>query len=507
MFAHLSTVRDLVTEGARDLDPSAMDPVEVRATVTEIAAVERLLAGARVRLEGRLEADRPTATWLAEATGRSVGAAERELATAEALADLPATDRAARDGELSADQVSAVVFGASADPSAEADLLATARRGSLSELRRRARKVRGAATDDDTKHRDAHAGRDLSSGVDVDLGVGRLNAHGTTTSIAEMLSLLEPWTQAEFDRARRDGRTERRGAYAYDALLAALRHAAGITPAHDHDLTTVLTPHGGRPGGHSSAARDRGPDSGSSGNGPDGRDGGTVSGPDSSSGSSIDRRSDTGGGEGDLDPGADRRAGPRPGPGAGPGTLPPSVAHPATSGAELRSGGPRRRRPPRLLVRVDLTALLRGRSVGGETCEIDGIGPVPVAALRELLPGAVIDLIVSRGEDAFNVTHLGRYANATQQAVLDWLGGECSRLGCGATRHLQIDHRIPWATVKVTELANLDRLCTPDHRLKTTEGWELVPGTGKRPMVPPDHPDHPRNAAARANAPPGEAAA
>jgi hypothetical protein len=136
--------------------------------------------------------------------------------------------------------------------------------------------------------------------------------------------------------------------------------------------------------------------------------------------------------------------------------------------------------------------MARGHTRAGETCEIDGLGPVPVAALRDLLPQAAIDLIVTNGVDVWNVTHLGRRATARQQVVLDWLGVECTRAGCGATRHLQVDHRVEWARVKVTELANLDWLCVPCHRRKTHQGWALVDGTGKRPMVPPDHPDHPR---------------
>ena len=36
-------------------------------------------------------------------------------------------------------------------------------------------------------------------------------------------------------------------------------------------------------------------------------------------------------------------------------------------------------------------------------------------------------------------------------------------------------------------------LCGHCHDLKTRYGWSLVHGTGKRPMVPPDDPRHPKN--------------
>ncbi len=125
---------------------------------------------------------------------------------------------------------------------------------------------------------------------------------------------------------------------------------------------------------------------------------------------------------------------------------------------------------------------------------------MPVEALLELLPQAAIDLILTDGVDVFNVTHFGRRANARQQVVLDWFGGQCSRLGCTATRHLQVDHRIDWARIKITELRNLDWLCVDCHRRKTHDGWALVHGKGgdewSRPTTRPTR--------RSSNAPPGE---
>src|SRR5688572_100006 len=125
----------------------------------------------------------------------------------------------------------------------------------------------------------------------------------------------------------------------------------------------------------------------------------------------------------------------------------------------------------------------RGHAVAGETCEIRGLGPVSVQALRELLPDAAIELILTNGVDIWNVTSLARQPIATQQTVLDWLGAECSRQGCDATRNLQIDHRHDWADTHVTRVCDLDPLCPPDHRRKTHQGWALVDGSGRRPMV------------------------
>ena len=76
---------------------------------------------------------------------------------------------------------------------------------------------------------------------------------------------------------------------------------------------------------------------------------------------------------------------------------------------------------------------------------------------------------------------------------MHWLGVQCSRQGCGATRNLQIDHRMDWARIHVTELPSPRLALCPDHRRKTHDGWALVHGRGKRRMVPPDDPDHPAN--------------
>ena len=38
-----------------------------------------------------------------------------------------------------------------------------------------------------------------------------------------------------------------------------------------------------------------------------------------------------------------------------------------------------------------------------------------------------------------------------------------------------------------------DGLCGHCHDLKTRLGWALIEGEGKRPMVPPDDPRHPKN--------------
>jgi hypothetical protein len=154
---------------------------------------------------------------------------------------------------------------------------------------------------------------------------------------------------------------------------------------------------------------------------------------------------------------------------------------------------PWRRPDPRYLglLRVDLTALHRGRISGDELCEIAGVGPVPVSVARELLGDAVLKLVITRGVDVLNVTHLGRGPTAAQRVALAWTSPQCSALGCPRTR-IEIDHRIDWAHTRHTRLDELDPLCAYHHDLKTRHGWALVPGTGRRDFVPTTDPRHPR---------------
>lgn len=134
------------------------------------------------------------------------------------------------------------------------------------------------------------------------------------------------------------------------------------------------------------------------------------------------------------------------------------------------------------IVRLDYEAPVRGRVDGEEVCEISGSGPVPVSVARRLLGDALLDLVIAKGHDVTTVVPL-RGPNAYQKIALLWQQPECSRLGC----HRPVaewDHRDPFAATPVTSVGGLDGLCHREHDLKTYEGWALVPGTGKRPMVP-----------------------
>jgi hypothetical protein len=138
-------------------------------------------------------------------------------------------------------------------------------------------------------------------------------------------------------------------------------------------------------------------------------------------------------------------------------------------------------------LRVDLGALQRGNTGPGELCEIAGVGPVSVATARELLGDSITTVLVTSATDVHAVCHLGRTVPARLQSALFERDRCCVVPGCGATRHLEIDHRlIPFAEGGPASLENLARLCHHHHFLKTHEGYALEGGPGAWVWVHPD---------------------
>lgn len=181
----------------------------------------------------------------------------------------------------------------------------------------------------------------------------------------------------------------------------------------------------------------------------------------------------------------------------------PTEAYAMDALAEVcRGGAPAGKAQPKVMVRVDLPALLRGRPLEDEVCELAGYGPIAVSAIRDMIDtqDPFLAAVVTNGEAVVGVAHLGRRPNARQQTALQWLYPSCAAEGCGAVVFLEFDHRLDWAKSHMTVLDLLDRLCSHHHDRKSVDNWALVPGRGKRAFVPPTDPRHPRHA--RAHAPP-----
>ncbi|MBA3281554.1 MAG: DUF222 domain-containing protein [Acidimicrobiia bacterium] len=128
----------------------------------------------------------------------------------------------------------------------------------------------------------------------------------------------------------------------------------------------------------------------------------------------------------------------------------------------------------KIIVRVDHAALLRGRAIDGEICEIAGIGPIPVSVVREWMGDAFVAVLLTKGDDITKVVHLGRRFTATQRTALQWQDPVCARRGCTNRLRLEYDHFEDWAATHTTRLEAGKRFCNPCHRLKTT-GWLVSP--------------------------------
>ncbi len=138
---------------------------------------------------------------------------------------------------------------------------------------------------------------------------------------------------------------------------------------------------------------------------------------------------------------------------------------------------------------VDHALLVRGNLLGGERCEIPGVGPVNVGWVRELLGSAFVAAVVRKGRDITTVAHFGRHIPAELRTAMIASGRECEVHGCHARDYLELDHCVvDHAQGGPTARWNLAWLCSVHHRRKS-KGWRLGPAdpvSGKRSLEPPD---------------------
>ncbi|HVN51918.1 MAG TPA: hypothetical protein VMT43_10820 [Acidimicrobiales bacterium] len=137
-----------------------------------------------------------------------------------------------------------------------------------------------------------------------------------------------------------------------------------------------------------------------------------------------------------------------------------AMARAATNGG---TGETAKRPGTRVVIRADLAALRRGHVADGETCEVAGVGPVPVRQVNHLLTtgegftGVVgsdstgrITRVAHRSQEgvdgqlalealerrSHDVTgfHSSRKPNIYQRSALDWISPCCSVEGCDQPR-------------------------------------------------------------------------
>ncbi len=127
---------------------------------------------------------------------------------------------------------------------------------------------------------------------------------------------------------------------------------------------------------------------------------------------------------------------------------------------ELVTGDGEAKAPPTTTVfmHVDGAALVRGEIKGQETCEIAGLGPVPLAALQRVLPSAYVKVLVEDGVDVTTVAHAGRAISAHLLSALESRDRVCVVQGCDVAHGLEAHHIIPFAQGGKGSLENLVRL-------------------------------------------------
>ncbi|HVB92018.1 MAG TPA: HNH endonuclease signature motif containing protein [Acidimicrobiales bacterium] len=188
-------------------------------------------------------------------------------------------------------------------------------------------------------------------------------------------------------------------------------------------------------------------------------------------------------------PGIERRAARRQRDARRTGSAESMGAHRLDAFLEILGGnGAGTARPHTLLV-VDAESLRRGETRRGETCAIDGIGPVSVEAATELMGEGSLQILVRDGVDIRTVTKTSRVIPQRVQAALVVRDRICVVPGCGAVVGLQADHcDVDYRLGGPTELDNLARLCVPHHDLKTHGGWKLKGGPGRWEWIAPARP-------------------
>ncbi len=379
---------------------------------------------------------RDAASWLASVSGDSKSAAEDALQTAKSLEGLGALEQAFRSGELSGKQAYQVARAGALDPSAEADLLKTARSTTLGGLRDKAEQVSAAARskeDDEQRYRRIHKGRFLRTGSARD-GAFTGSFSLTTHAGAQLMGPLEALAELIFEQAWQQGRREPREAYLADALVAL---ANGDGPGEDGE------------------------------DGPDAKPAASDA-PDRAAPSEDDLDDDYD--DAELAELVDGSA------------APPPPAPPLTTRERRR----RRRADYSIIMRVDLEALVRGRLDRGEECSIDGVGHVPVSVVQSYLDEAKVRLVVTNGIEINSIFSFKRNIGVALNTALRHRDRTCVVPGCSSSFHLERDHLREFAKNGPTSLSNMCLLCPHHHALKSAEGFRIEGGPGHWRWIRPD---------------------
>src|SRR4051794_10802327 len=134
MFGSLDTARTELETLARSLDATALSGEEALRALRDLGAIRRLTDGLLAKVAKRVgetsahehTGDRDAVHCYARTLGCDASEGRRAIDTAKKLEHLPSTDRAVREGKLSAKQAQMIADAAASNPRAEATLLAAA---------------------------------------------------------------------------------------------------------------------------------------------------------------------------------------------------------------------------------------------------------------------------------------------------------------------------------------------------------------------------------------------
>jgi Domain of unknown function (DUF222) len=504
--SRLELVRRALTMLVERFEPDRFSGADACRLTALFAHIERLAATGKALAAKRVADTRAwqasgeasAADWLARISGQTPGQAGAAIDSARRLAHQPDVNTAARAGQLSEQQSAAVTAAAAKAPDQAQQLLETAAEASLEALKEQSRQIKLAANAATEKNRylAIHRGRYLRTWTDDD-GAGRISGRFTPDALAALRASLQPFHDHATETARRAGHPERSECHAADALIAMARAATG--PAPEPDTPDAPAPDAREPGPNEpdcAEPDDSEPDDPASsppddGGGPDTPPAGDDVSPHNPR--PPDTPSSRGHARDDHAPPGDDTTGKDP-------DKPPGDDDGGDQGDTPGDKRGREHRPALIIVRIDHAALTRGSRHADECCEIDGIGPVPVATVRAMMTDAFLAAVVTDGTDIRSVVHLGRQVTATQRTALIARDPRCVIPGCEVRTDLEIDHVEEWSPTRVTRLDQLARLCHRHHALKTYEGWRLhgppghwtwTPPTSPHPTPPPDNDDPP----------------
>ena len=488
-----SELRAAALAVASGLDPDTMSGAVAARAVADLAVAEKAVATARMFVALRVaktdawrgQGHKSAADWLAAQCGITVTEAHHQLGTAQKAKKLSKTKKAMDEGKLSPTQAGAVTQGASADPDAEDDLLSSAANDTTKNLKDKAARARAAATDSRERNKRIRRERCLRMRTDAD-GAFNLWLRGPAIDGARLQAMLKPFQQEAFRAARSrwssDAVKDTFDNRQYDAFFDLLDHLgtlAGIT-THLTGTPTAQSP-GTTPHPTTNTPRHR------AANADEAK---PTSPPGAGSAhppASTPRPGDPPDASEPPDPHDPECVDPRDGM---PGTDQTETLLTGLSPTQLAAT--RRKLPggnnTKVIINIDLAALRRGHTLSGETCHIDGLGPIPVETARQLMDDAFIAAVIRDGTHIHTVTHLGRSLSTHQRTAIEATGIRCTNIACNQTIAIQIDHRTPWSHHPTTELANQDPLCPHCHRQKTHHGWHLEEGTGPRRLLAPKAP-------------------